>query len=334
MNDLEIIHDAWGRPAPPPDHARRSARAALLARASEEAAGGLPESSRSVAWRGLSLPRVAMVGGVSILAALTFTLADTGTEPGSRSAVPGLPGVEVAAADQVLERAAVAAEARPFVPPTPHQWMYLRNRLSEASVRGPAIENSWNRADGQATARLDANGELVVERFELPADRVEDLESKLPPGGYEAIAALPRDPDALLDYVYEQGRRTTGGASTEDGDAFLILIHLLRDNVVPPEVEAAIYRALQEIPTVRVAEVEIFGDTALSLSMDTSSWLRQELLLDPDSYAYRGERSTVTRDTTIDPLKAGNETGAVHKGSTVTVERLASGIVDRPGDLP
>jgi len=34
---------------------------------------------------------------------------------------------------------------------------------------------------------------------------------------------------------------------------------------------------------------------------------------------------------TIDPLKAGNSTGEIKKGSTVIVERLATAIVDKPG---
>jgi hypothetical protein len=59
--------------------------------------------------------------------------------------------------------------------------------------------------------------------------------------------------------------------------------------------------------------------------------LHEELLIDPQTYAYRGERSTVVKDATIDPAKAGNATGQVTKGSTVIVERVATAIVDEPG---
>jgi DNA-directed RNA polymerase specialized sigma24 family protein len=45
----------------------------------------------------------------------------------------------------------------------------------------------------------------------------------------------------------------------------------------------------------------------------------------------RTERSTVVRNATIDPLEAGNSTGEVRKGSTVVAERVATAIVDKPG---
>jgi hypothetical protein len=51
----------------------------------------------------------------------------------------------------------------------------------------------------------------------------------------------------------------------------------------------------------------------------------KELLLDRETYAYLGERSTVVRDTTIDPQKGGNETGEVRRGSRVVTRRVANG---------
>jgi hypothetical protein len=88
---------------------------------------------------------------------------------------------------------------------------------------------------------------------------------------------------------------------------------------------------MKQVPGVTVATVDVFDRPALAVGMTTSSWLREELLLDPATYAYRGERSTVIKDATIDPEKAGNPTGAVTKGSQVVVERLTAAVVDRPG---
>ena len=70
---------------------------------------------------------------------------------------------------------------------------------------------------------------------------------------------------------------------------------------------------------------------ALALGQ-TEDWLREELLLDPATYEYRGERSTVVRDATIDPLKAGNATGEVERGSRVVSKRVTTAIVDAPGE--
>jgi hypothetical protein len=106
--------------------------------------------------------------------------------------------------------------------------------------------------------------------------------------------------------------------------------HVLRGNVLPPKLESAIFRAMKQIPGVALQTVDIFGKQTYSLAF-TDDWLREELLIDPQTYAYRGERSTVVRNATIDPLKAGNPTGKVKKDSTVIAERLATAIVDEPG---
>jgi copper chaperone CopZ len=100
-----------------------------------------------------------------------------------------------------------------------------------------------------------------------------------------------------------------------------------------PELEAAIFRALKDVPGVTVTEVEISGRPALAVAQ-TEDWLQEELLLDRRTYAYLGERSTVVKDTVIRPEKAGNESGRISKGHKVLLERLASGIVDEAGDRP
>lgn len=89
---------------------------------------------------------------------------------------------------------------------------------------------------------------------------------------------------------------------------------------------------MKQVPGVTVETVDVLGSPALALGLETADWLREELLLDPATYGYRGERSTVVKDAVIDPLKAGNSTGEVKKDSQVIVERLASAIVDEPGE--
>jgi hypothetical protein len=55
-----------------------------------------------------------------------------------------------------------------------------------------------------------------------------------------------------------------------------------------------------------------------------------------DARALRGRLAAAlvegaVKTTSIDPLKAGNSTGEVRKGSTVIAERLATAIADKPG---
>ena len=77
----------------------------------------------------------------------------------------------------------------------------------------------------------------------------------------------------------------------------------------------------------------MLGRPAYSLGQ-TEDWLREELLLDREAYTYLGERSTITRSTRIDPVKAGNENGEIRKGDKVISARIETAIVDRPGERP
>jgi hypothetical protein len=334
MNDLKTLHDVWGTPEAPAHEVHARARAALLAHADED-------DRRELARR-RSDPTVEPVGaparrpGVRLAGAGAFALAiaigvivvanlgPTGPDGRSRSVVPGLPGVPVAAAE-VLERAAVAAEERPFTAPRDDQWIYTEERISSSDGGEPRVRRRWRRADGGGFAFRDDRGRLRVEILRRHRGRPS------PEPGYKQLAALPTDPDALLRWGYQEARNVTGAGLTEHGDVYAIFRGTLTDNVLPPELEAALFRAMKQIPGVTVQTVEIFGRRTISLGL-TEDWLRQELLLDPRTYAVRGQRSTTVRDAVIDPLKAGNETGEVRKGHRVVAERLVTAIVDRPGE--
>ncbi len=110
---------------------------------------------------------------------------------------------------------------------------------------------------------------------------------------------------------------------------------MLRGNVLPPELEAAIFRALKQVPGVTVLDtVDVLGRPAIALGLGTSDWLHEWILLDKETYTYRGESSTIVRDARIDPFKAGNARGEVKKGSKVVSARVVTAIVDKPGQRP
>lgn len=324
MNDLKTLRDVWEVPDAPSRAASAHARAALLARASE----------REVR-RGLRLPQLGvrlavLCGSAAALAVGVAVLEDLGGADGRQeSIVPGL--VPAANAAQLLERAAVAAERKAFVAPRPDQWVYFEDRYISYAQDGRRLEDgvfrSWHRADGAGRAFIDERGKLQVYEFEPPRATAG---RPAPPGGYEELLALPRNPHALLRWAYAQNMEN--GDDSKDGVVFLFFNHLLRDKVLPPELEAAIFRALKQMPGVTVTEnaVDVLGRPAVAIG-HTEDWLHEELLLDGQTYAYRGERSTVVKNTTIDPLKAGNSTGEVKKGSKVVVARVARAIVDEPG---
>lgn len=311
MNDLQTLYEAWDAPAAPSHRATGRARAALLARARR---------------RRLRLgSRIAAVGAAAVALLTAVTVAENVGGTGAE--------VQAASAAPVLERAAVAAVEKPFVAPRDEQWLYVEVRFSGSVSEPVAREQTWRRADGRGFAFVDEHGKLHVETVSGMNARPGRPELELL-DSYKALAALPTEPAALLRWAYGRAENATGGGKDDDGDVYLILNHTLRENLLPPGLEAGIFRAMKRIPGVTVEEVEVSGRRVLALGLHTSDWLYEELLLDPETHAYVGERSTVTRDATIDPLKAGNATGEVKKGSQVVVERVATAIVDQPGERP
>jgi hypothetical protein len=213
--------------------------------------------------------------------------------------------------------------------------VYTEERLNSSDGGEPVIGRRWRRADGGGFAFVDDKGKLQVEI--VPREIRDRIGSEGPtPGllsGYKKLATLPTDPDALLRWGYDLAKDVTGAGLTEDGDVYAIFKGFLADNVLPPDLEAGFFRATKQIPGVTVETVDIFGRPTLSIGQ-TEDWLREELLLDPETYAVRGQRSTITKNTRINPLKAGNSTGEVKQGSRVVDERLVTAIVDEPGERP
>jgi hypothetical protein len=270
-------------------------------------------------------PRVAAVATLAIAATAGLVAVQNAGDGRSPSPLPAVPVASAA----VLEAAAQAAEDDRFTPPRDDQWIYTQDKFSEAV---PAFrQEHWRRADGRGVAFYDNNGKLHVEILRPRGGR-----KPVPLGplaGYRQIAALPTDPDELRRWAYGLTDNIEGAGSTEHAEVYGIFEGMLADNVLPPDLKAAIFRALKQVPGVTVDNVEVNGRRVYALGQ-TDDWLRQELLLDAESYDYVGQSGTVVRDTTIDPMKAGNATGEIKRGDKAAAMRLVTAIVDEPGQRP
>lgn len=347
MDDLKTLRDAWGEVHVPSESAHARARAALLARAT----GHAPRRER----RRFHLPkagvRLVAVGALATAVAVGVTFVQTsgGTDKSGRprSVLPGIPAGPVANAEQALDRAATAADARRFTPPRPDQWIYTelrtRSTAKESGVvtGGPYktyVRDYWERGDGKKSARM-VNGRLEI------YDEI--LGRTSPPSDYPSLAALPTDPDALLRWVQAENTEgpgvvpgKVGGAkprSSQDYQmAFETLNTILRDSLLPPWTEAAIFRAMKKIPGVTLVDkaADAAGRPAIALGMIIEGWLHEEVMLDPKSYAYLGERVISIKGHEMRGVGSNPNvvTGYVKKGilQNLTV-RTAVGIVDRPG---
>ena len=312
MNELDILRDAWPAPEAPSPAARERVRADLLA------------CTARAPRRRLS-PRVAAAAAVVIAATAGLVTVQNAGDGKSPSPLPAIPVASAA----VLEAAAQAAEDEPFTPPRDDQWIYTRDKFSEVV---PAFrQEHWRRADGGGVAFYDNRGKLHVEMLRPRGGR-----KALPLGplaGYRQIAALPTDPDQLRRWAYGVTDKIEGAGSTEHAEVYGIFEGMVADNVLPPDLKAAIFRALKRVPGVTVDDVEINGRRVYALGQ-TDDWLHQELLLDAESYDYVGQSGTVVRDSTISPEKAGNATGEIKAGHRAAAMRLITAIVDKPGQRP
>ncbi|MGI8331043.1 CU044_5270 family protein [Actinomadura scrupuli] len=316
---------------------------AVLERAVLEGTGLEPAAAASRSRRvrrRLRLPRMGVrlvaVGALAVTITAGVTVAQNlgGVDERGRPKpiVPVLPAGPVANAAQALDRAATAAEARTFTPPRPDQWTYLENRETSPSggpggvaTGGPLktrVSRQWRRADGKRSAWIE-KGRL----------QIQDEPGRLtPPADYPTLAALPTDPAALLKWV-DKEMGGLGGDAPEGHHAmaYTLLTTVLRNSVLPPAVEAAIYRAMKQIPGVTLVPraVDVAGRPALALGRVQEGWLSEEVLLDRTTYTYLGERSIAIKQHTSKGLDG---SWTVKKGTVqLFAARIKAGIVDKAG---
>lgn len=338
MDDLEILR-AMGGPDPMPDPAsEQRARAALLTRAQTVASPAPVRAPRRswlprLGWR-IAVPALAAAVAVAGLAVVE-NVRSVDRDGQVRPVVPGLPAARPANAAEALGYAADAAARQPFTMPRPDQWLYLEMRNTSGTGPGGVVTGGpyetetyrvWWRIDGTQVARYK-DGKLVVSSAR---SAIQGVSHSYP---YATLVGLPAEPDAVLDWV----RRTVGGAGgdTREGQdqiAFVTINNILRENVLPPALEAAFFRALGKLSGVTLVPdaVNVDGRSAVAVARVHEGWLREEILLDPQTYRLIGERSVAVADHTS---TADDGTRTVAKG---TVQRLvvrgAAAIVDRPGE--
>ncbi|MFI0451703.1 CU044_5270 family protein [Actinomadura sp. 6N118] len=394
MNDLQILHDSWDTPPPPNPEARAAARATLLQHAAAASKpGALVDSpadharrfrrDRPVPARAVGRKRfhhgplaagrrsrlaVRFVAVGALAAAIAAGVSVVQTADDGRPVVPGVPPGGVAnAAAEALERAAVAAETRPFTAPARDQWIYTEFRNIDPArgwkdhdgnpVRELIAERQWHSADGRNAAFM-WKGKLI-RTAERPADldrigKNRRPDTDWPPADYAGRAALPTDPAALLKLMLRHPSYTDrtklpmgtrvdsvappGSAPLEASyeDVFRAFGSILRSAPLPPKLEAAIFRAMKMIPDVRLSRKTVAGRDALVVGLRRAGyvpnpgWVLDQLLLDPRTYRYLGELSNPVDGPKPDCDKViCNPDGT---GVNVLLTRVA--VVDKMGERP
>ncbi|MFF8512864.1 CU044_5270 family protein [Streptomyces sp. NPDC015492] len=260
--------------------------------------------------------------GMGVLPGLGQAPEHTPAPPAIAQAGTGSTGGAV----QLLDRIATVAAAKPAPTVRDDQYTYVESLTASlvtiadgpnprSFLEKPHMRQIWYSADGSRPGRLDQKGES----------------DELPPAGsgylngptYRYLESLPTDPDALLRKIYAD---TQGAGPSPDEEAFITIGDALREQVAPPQVSAALYKAAAKIPGVSVVPdaVDAAGRQGIGVAFLRSSGERTEWIFNKKTLDFLGERSVMAKDT--DWAKKGQVT------SSAAV--LRSGIVDKPGQHP
>ncbi|MEU8649450.1 hypothetical protein [Streptomyces sp. NPDC048737] len=318
--------------APLPDHARLTpARQRLL----DEIAG---TEQRRARWKLKALGAVAAV----VAAALLSTLVLRG-EP--------------------------ATPAEPAAPPRADQWVYLESRYdlwqcrtsisnmgyTEAGqiiLRGPEpcstepakprLQSSWTRYDGaeQAYGKPDASR---AEAEEVRPWNGRNTNYLTPQETDALVADLPDDPDAALRLIRARSipdRATYKVRLTQAQRDFEEVVDVLANaTAVPSDKARTMHRVITGLAGVTrpVTTTDGTGRKVLAIGVEGEfrdyAWERNyvQVLLDPETFAYRGVRWVAALDYYVDGKPS---TGPfVAKGTVIgKATRLSTVVVDKAGE--
>lgn len=125
-----------------------------------------------------------------------------------------------------------------------------------------------------------------------------------------AVASLPTDPEALLAHFRAAAEQTDAPG---DAETFTLIVDTLRSGLATAEVRSGLYQALAEIPGVDVRHhaVTLDGETGVAIGRDDGE-RRDEVVVDPETGQFIGERSVLLQDREAMPA------GTVVESSSVT----------------
>ncbi|GAA1391255.1 hypothetical protein GCM10009639_20940 [Kitasatospora putterlickiae] len=303
---MNEIHRSDRDPAPSP--ARRPLRRAALIAAPVAAAAALAlvVSLGSPADTTTAAPRLVKAPVVQIEEGSTVQLAST------------------------VREIAAAATANPTPQPGPGQYIYVKSRVSfmAGSLNADTGESAtwvqplhdrevWKSPDG-TRGWLDEPG--YQDKGGIALDNGDPRKQLT----YQWLAAQPADPDALLKFAYS----TVSGTRDRDQQAFNEIGSIIREQLVPSGLAAALYEAAGRIPGVVVVEhaQDASGRDGIALArLDPQTGERSEWIFDRESHQYLGSRGVQVREFN------GVKPGTVVERTSIVARAVVDTRNQRPG---
>ncbi|WP_026411335.1 CU044_5270 family protein [Actinomadura oligospora] len=223
----------------------------------------------------------------------------------------------------LLDRISLAAAHQTAPPVRDDQFVYIKSKVAWTSQEenGPRVLEPLREREIWLAQSVGGHGLLREGGRKLPlVGTGKDMT-------YRKLAALPTEPGALLDGVYAKIPKSgkTAAPSARDAAAFQALGQLLGEQILPPELAAAIYRAAARIPGVVVVpdSVDAAGRHGVAVAL-VAYGERNEWIFDRKTLTYLGERGSMVEDTKN-----------AKKGMTTAITAiLQRGVVNKAGQLP
>ncbi|UZK58117.1 CU044_5270 family protein [Streptomyces drozdowiczii] len=267
----------------------------------------------------------------------TLAVTDQGETPRTTAAATAPRGATV-----LLDRIATVASKSDATEVTDAQYVYVRTLQAEntGAFGGPV---KLGRPGEREVWMAQKSGPVIHEGLIHQDGRYYPIEVGVPDGekpvGYPAglnrptytwLASLPTDPDALLRRLAaeitadQDARNTPADERDPDQDAFEAIGELLRETLMPPQTAAALYKAAARIPGVSVDSdaVDAAGRHGIGVARDDErAGRRTAWIFDAKTLAYLGERTYLTRDTSMGPKGTVTNTSAVLERAVVDALR-------------
>ncbi len=248
------------------------------------------------------------------------------TSPAAPRAVPG-------SVQEVLEQAASTVE-RVDPPPTPHagQWIYEK-KLSASPGGWPKSAAAPPEAEPEPQEHWARYADPRFENGKEGDDR--SMRERL-----RFLDELPDDPAAVLKKVRAYYPSGKGDHESEGEHAMRALSVLLESQPIPPQALAKLYRALAAVPGAEVTDHlvrDLAGRDALAVGHDEKGQkVRREILIDPHTYQYLGDRWIIVKDYKESFPGVGDTPDRPWKAGDLMFQNalLATGVVDHEGDRP
>lgn len=291
--------------------------------------------------RRLTVAAVPLAAGALAVTLAASGLLDQEPAAGPNAAeVPasGRPAPQATPAAVLLDRIATVAASKPAPAVRDDQYVYVASTVAWSSqsdvdpvmrLDTPHSRKIWQSVDGSRPGLLHEKGKEIPLAGDLDKDGrpvsdnpVGNPAPTLNNPTYRYLESLPTDPHALLKKIYDE---TRGSGPGPDQQAFTTIGDLLREQLAPPAVSAALYRAAARIPGVTVVgdSVDAAGRHGVAVAR-VHAGERTEWIFDTNTMEFLGERGVMVEDTKW--AKSGQ--------ITATTAVLTRGITNKPGDDP